>query len=514
MGLIKSLIPSQRKFTPSSSEVNWTKIETLVHGPGASASHGDDQNSAVFACLFALASAYPEPPLKVSRKVSIGKSDDMLESPLQNLLDNPTPNGELSMDEIRFWVAWAKHVDGNAYWLKVRSGDALTGNVVQLWPISPTLIKPVTRKNSGDWISYYEYHDQPDHVAQVPVKNIVHFKLGLDDRDMRKGLAPLKALLRQISTDEETDHFVDVLLKNYAIPGMVVIPKQGVSLTQAKADDMTERLRRKFGSDNRGNVAVMSEESTVQQFGFSPEQMNLSILHRVPEERISAVIGVPAIVAGLGAGLDRATYANFKEAREMFTEQKLIPLWRADAGRITISLRPDFTNDKRVGVSHDLTDVRAFQEDETAKVGRWSTAVGKPWATRNEARTDTGLDPVEGWDEIDLEAAPPAPPAPPPADQQPADQQPPASEPPPAGKADLERWQRKALKRLKEAGSAVCEFSSIAIPDDIAGGIREGLADCQTADDVKALFADNQVIDPYLAAVDRLSLALENLKAG
>ena len=122
MSLIKSLIPSQRKFNPASSEVNWTRIETLVHGPGAGAPHGGDINSAVFACLMALASAYPEPPLKVLRKISTGKHEDLPDSPLQSLLDRPTPNGELSMDEIRFWISWAKHVDGNAYWLVAGQG--------------------------------------------------------------------------------------------------------------------------------------------------------------------------------------------------------------------------------------------------------------------------------------------------------------------------------------------------------------------------------------------------------
>lgn len=491
-GLMKQLIPGELKFTPASAEVNWTRINALVHGPGAGEEH-TSVNSVVFACLMAIATAYPEPPLLVYRKKSDGKAEKLPDQPLQDLLDNPTPNGELSIDEIMFWTAWARNVDGNAYWLKVRSGNAQTGNVVQLWPISPTLMKPVTQENSGDWISYYEYHDAPNHTTPIPVKNVVHFKLGLDDRDMRKGLAPLKALVRQISTDDEADRFVASLLKNYAVPGLVVIPTGATTLSKDDADDLTERLRRKFGNDNRGNIAVMSRESKVEQFGFSPKDLDMSILHRIPEERISAVIGVPAIVAGLGAGLDRATYANFKEAREMFVESKLVPQWRADAKKLNTNLKPDFTPDKNIYLEHDLTNVRALQEDEDAKYTRLQKAVGKPWITRNEARKDTGLDLIQEWEKEDIE---PPPPPTPPEPGQPADQEnpPPArnngrqTQPNQQRSLDLSRWQRKAIKALQDGKGAACEFESSVIETELHDAILAGLKRAQTEEEIKAIF--------------------------
>src|SRR3990172_6206755 len=112
MSLIKQLIPLSLKFTPASSEVNWTRVETLVHGPGAGAST-TTVNSAVFACLMTIAASYPEPPLTVYRKQADGKAKKLPDHPLQMLFDHPTPNGELNLDEIQFWTAWALHADGN-----------------------------------------------------------------------------------------------------------------------------------------------------------------------------------------------------------------------------------------------------------------------------------------------------------------------------------------------------------------------------------------------------------------
>jgi HK97 family phage portal protein len=393
------------KFTPASSEINWQRIETLVHGPGAGADT-TTFNSAVFACLEVIAFSYPEPPLTVFKKVENDQDEKMPDTPLQELLEFPTPNGELSMDELLFWTAWAKHVDGNAYWFKVRSGDADIGNVVELWPVSPTLVKPVTEKNSNDWISHYEYQYAPGKTTDVSVANVIHFRHGLDDRDMRKGLAPLKALVRQVSTDEEADKFVSALLSNYAVPGLVVIPTGTSNISETDADNMTRKLSRKFGNDNRGNVAVMSKETKIEQFGFSPKDLDMTVLHRIPEERISAVMGVPAIMAGLGAGLDRSTYNNSHEMSEWFTERKLVPQWRADAAKLNVSLKPDFTDDKDLFLAFDLKNVRTLQEDENAKYERLQKATAqKAFMTRNEARSEIGLDPYDEWDEQDL--APP-----------------------------------------------------------------------------------------------------------
>lgn len=487
MSLIKQLFPAERKFTPASAEVNWQRVETLVHGPGAGETNRNDANSAVFACLMAIANAYPEPPLTVYQTNKKGKAKKLADSPLQSLLDSPTPDGALTVDEILFWTAWAKHADGNAYWLKVRSGDAETGNVIQLWPISPALIKPVTIKNSGDWISYYEYQVQPGVIERVSPSNIVHFRLGLDDRDMRKGLSPLKSLLRQVSTDEEADRFVDALLKNYAVPGLVVIPTNGGSMTEDDADRITDKLGRKFGSDNRGNVAVMSRESKIEQFGFSPAELDMTTLHRIPEERISAVMGVPAVIAGLGAGLDRATYSNSDSMAEWFTERKLIPQWRADARKLNVALKPDFTSDKSTEIRFDLTDVRSLQEDEDKRYTRLKAATGKPWLTRNEARADTGYDPVDGWDEEDI--TPPPPPAPPQTNQdgqgKPQDGQGNQQD---GAKADLERWRAKAIKALAKGESASVPFTSDTIPADTRQAVASGLLHAQTADEVNAVF--------------------------
>jgi len=482
MSLIKQL--TNLKWSPASSEVNWEYVETLVHGPGA----GDNKkttNSALFACLMVIATSYPEPPLTVFQKVEGDQEEKLDNSPLQDLLELPTPNGELSMDEMLFWTAWAKHIDGNAYWLKVRSGNAESGNVIELWPVSPTLITPVTERNSGDWISHYEYQYKPGQIVEIPTTNIIHFRLGIDDQDMRRGLSPLKALVREQATDEEADKFVAALLSNYAVPGLVVMPSGTSTISPDDADRMSDKLRQKFGNDNRGNIAVISRESKIESFGFSPKDLDMTVLHRVPEERISAVMGVPAILAGLGAGLDRSTYSNTREMGEMFTERKLVPQWRADASKLNVSLKPDFTDDRDIFIAFDLQNVRALQEDMNSKYERLQKALAqKAFMTRNEARTEVGLDPVDEWEEADI-----SPTIPPQLQQNPPGQN--GNEPQEdEQEAEIRKWRTWAINQVGRKNAFNREFETFHIPAAIAGAIEGALEGAKSTKDVERIFAD------------------------
>jgi HK97 family phage portal protein len=376
------------------------RLGMLVHGPGASemiyrAWHHEDSNSAVFACLSAIATAYPEAPAKVFREKAPGEQPEWQpDSPLQELLDSPIPEMKLTRELLWHYTQWCKHVNGNAYWRKVRSGVGLP---VRLVPLSPLQVRPVTTKTDaarGVFISYFAYtYDASKDPEAIPVQDMVHFKLGIDDKDPRLGCSPLAHLVREVAGDEEAHRWQTSMLANGGAAGMMVELPQGSTLTEEQADRMKADIAQRFGGNNRGAVGILQDGGVMKPYGFSPSDMDMKALHRIPEERIAAVLRVPAIIAGLGAGLDRSTYANFAEAREMFAEMTILPLYVFDAATLNLDLTPEFTSDKRVRISFDITDLRALQEDEDAKYKRLDLGVVHGWIGKSEARTDVGLPP-------------------------------------------------------------------------------------------------------------------------
>jgi len=388
-------LPLAVKASPSPAAP--VQITTLTYTPpGWQFSFGgrgqEATNSAVFACLQAIATAISEPELRVYRADG-SEHVEIDPGELGRLLERPNPY--MSLDTLLGYVSTCLHVDGNAYWRKLRAGDPETGPVVELWPISPSRMTVETTGGSSDFITRYRYAPGSTSSEEISPSNIVHFRYGLDDRDHRIGLSPLRRLLREISSDDQATRYADRLLANLAINGLTLsFDKESAPIDQAAADQLKARIQAAYGGDNAGSAAVLSPGAKLDALGFSPEQMNMEILHRVPEERISAVLGVPAIVAGLGAGLQRATYSNVREAREMFTEQKLIPLWRALASEVTLQLVPDFDTSGRTVVEFDISKVRALGDDQNAAAIRLKTLVEAGILSADEARAEIGYEPA------------------------------------------------------------------------------------------------------------------------
>jgi hypothetical protein len=200
-------------------------------------------------------------------------------------------------------------------------------------------------------------------------------------------------VLREVFTDDEAANFTASLLRNMGVPGLMVSPDGDSSPSDEDVKATKAYLAEQFSGDGRGAALVMSGKTKVQQFGFSPEQLLLKELRRIPEERVTAVLGVPAIVAGLGAGLDRSTFSNFSEAREAAYEQTIIPTQKTLGEDIWFQLLPDFeaVDDLwGVRVGFDLANVRVLQPDQDKLATRLDIGIRGGWVKRSEGRRAMG----------------------------------------------------------------------------------------------------------------------------
>ena len=346
-------------------------------------------NSAVIACLNVLSTAFSEPLLQICKMDSFGNKEILNNHPVESLYKRPNPF--MSAGLLSHYIVLAINTIGDAFLYKNRNAQ---GKVVQLVPIMPNLVE--VRGNSEELITHYEYyqHGKGGENLKIPVGDVVHIRQGIDPNDHRRGHAPLKGVLREILGDEAAGQWSAALLHNMAVPGVVLSPRND-SLggpTREEAEAISESYKQKFGGNNRAAPMVLSGSMNVDIVSFSPDQMKLQELRRLPEERISAVLGVPAILAGLGAGLDSATYNNTRELREFFTEQKLIPLWKMVASELTHQLlEPDFGQDNAT-CEFDYNKVRALAEDMDELYKRVNTGVQGGWITIGEARKVVGLD--------------------------------------------------------------------------------------------------------------------------
>ena len=352
-------------------------------------------NSAVTACLNVLATSFAEPQLQiVKRDQTFGDREVNHGHPLAELFRRPNPF--MSHNLMSHYIVLALNTNGDAFLYKNRNSK---GQVVELVPLMPHLVE--VRGNENKLITHYEYYTYgKGEFVKLDVQDMVHIRQGIDPNDHRRGHAPLKSVLREILGDESAGQFTTALLNNMAVPGVVLTPRSDGygGPTKEEAESISAMYKEKFGGANRGAPMVLSGAMNVEVVSFTPDQMKLAELRRIPEERVSAVLGVPAILAGLGAGLNSATYNNTKELKEFFTEQKLVPMWRTVANELTHQLLlPDF-QDKNLMCDYDIQSVRALQTDVDNLYKRVNMGVNGGWITIGEARQVVGLDVDESHD--------------------------------------------------------------------------------------------------------------------
>ncbi len=258
-------------------------------------------------------------------------------------------------------------LEGDAYWYKVRSG---LGTVMELWYIPHWMIEPSWTEGSTTFIDHYVY--KPEN-RRIRVENIVHFRFGLDPRNTRKGFSPLRPLLREVFTDEEASIFSATILRNMGVPGLIVSPKDATaSVTPAKAAETKERLIAHFTRDRRGEPFVATGPTDVKQFGFDPNQLMLGNLRDIAEERVCAMLGVPAAVVGFGAGLQQTKVgATMRENVRLARVNAINPMARTFGKVLDKQLLPDFQSQmRRFRVRFDMSEVSVFQEDEKEREER------------------------------------------------------------------------------------------------------------------------------------------------
>jgi HK97 family phage portal protein len=355
-------------------------------------------NSAVIACLNVLATAFAEPSLIVSARNSEGDYERDMNHELAKLFRRPNPY--MTQQLLANYIVTSLNANGDAFIYKNRNAR---GQVVELVPLMPHLVE--AKGNENTLITHFNYQPhggiQGEESVKIDKEDMIHLRQNVDPNNMRRGLAPLRGVLREIAGDEAAGQYTAALLHNMAVPGVILSPRddQMGGPTREEAEAIADMYKQKFGGKNRGAPMVLSGAMNVEIVSFSPDQMKLAELRRIPEERVSAVLGVPAVLAGLGAGLDSATYSNTKELREFFTESKMVPMWTMVAQELTHQLlRPEFGGNDNQYCEFDIGNVRALADDKDNLYKRMNTAVQGGWVTIGEARKVVGLEADERHD--------------------------------------------------------------------------------------------------------------------
>lgn len=350
-------------------------------------------NSAVVNVLGWITRNFGQGEFKVCKQKRDGSKEPITNHPLQQLLERP--NGFYGGQTLWAGLMFSYHLDGNAYLIKERNARGF-GIPTSLWYVPHWLIKPAWPQDGSKFISHYEYSVNGKTI-KLPIENVIHIRNGLNPVNTRYGLAPLKAALLQIYTDNEVTAWAAALCRNMAIPGVVVNPTENIGMTPEKAKKIKETWVRKFGGDNRGEPLILDFNATVTPLGFDPSQMDFKGIHNHAESRIAGALGVPPQLAFLDVANDSSSYNNLTTFERIGFEQCIIPSYENIEDALDAQLLVDFESDplaKGIFCEFDTDDIAALKEDADKKEARAASGLKSGALLVDEYRAAIGLAPL------------------------------------------------------------------------------------------------------------------------
>lgn len=352
------------------------------------------KNEVVYAGIRLLSQSVAEPPLKAYTE----KGDDKNELPRDHKLTQLIRRPNELMTEYEFWELVTTHcaIVGRSYWWKERSNS---GEIISLWPLRPDRVGPLYSNSdkAGERVIRGWWYQIPDSGQYVEIlrRDVLAFNLpdpSGQSGGIVEGIGPCQVLATEISADNEASVFVGALLANYAAP-TVVLKVDNLPADQDQVDFIKATFRNEFGGSRRGVPAVINAKTEITPLGFNLQQLEFPQVRAIAETRICAAIGVPAILVGVKAGLDRSTFANMREAREFLAETTCSTYWRRFSDQYTNDVAAEFGDN--IVCEFDTRNVRALAGQIQEKLQPIKKAYSTGAVTRNEYRQALGLDPFD-----------------------------------------------------------------------------------------------------------------------
>ena len=232
-------------------------------------------------------------------------------------------------------------------------------------------------------------------TVAVPREEFVQFRL-YSPGDPGGYQSPLSALKQTLTEQIQADRFrTQVWRSSGRFNAYITRPKD-----VAPWDDETKKkwltaFREGWGADgaNTGKMPLLEDGMEIKPYQFNSKEAQYAETKQLSREDVAAAYHVnPSLIWHTST----QTYASAKDNARALYADCLGPTLQMIQQRINSFLLPMIGADPATYVEFDLTEKLKGSFEERASI--LQSAVGGPWMTRNEARADNNLPPVEDGD--------------------------------------------------------------------------------------------------------------------
>lgn len=449
----------------------------------------------VYSDVRAIANEVSTAELSIKQATGGGDEDvdqEVENHPFEDLWVRPNPFMGRSF-LMQYWT-WQLELLGKAYLFFA----PVDNDLAEIWPVPSLFLTP--EGDAQTFIKRYKFQIRPDVPPIYIDPQFICYSRFPNPFNIRDGMSPLVAAFLAVETDAAMGHWNrDFFGKDNAVPTSIVsLPKE---TSKPQYELVKAELFEFFGSGQRRTAVIRAGDMDVQTITAMQKDMEFISGRGFSREEIDRVYGIPG-----GYWSATSNRANANHAKGTLIDNAVWPLLVMLHEDLNTQIIPHWYGDQ---FTADFEDIRPRDQEMDLKEleahkSHWTIAELREHDKKkplNDWRDTLFLVQVPAGTTTDPALKPPAPvimpggvpsgPALPdnaPLDSAvtPADVTTPAAM---VGKAaDLVKWQRKALKRLRDGKQAQCPFESEYIDDEESTLIVTALAEATSEEAVKAAF--------------------------
>lgn len=450
--------------------------------------------------------------LKVlERQAGTEEPAEVVNHPFELLWKAPNPHMGRAFVAI-FWT-YQLMLRGEGYLFFAPADNSI--ELLELWPVPSSMMTPVP--DVLDFVSSYEFRSHPKaKPIFIPAEYICRTWFP-DPDDLRKALAPLDAAADGIEMDfNQAKWNKNFFGKENAIPAHVVSAHK--DMTSTDFIRFKSELFDFFGGGQRRTFVTRAGDVDFKTLTALHKDMEFMSGRLFNRDEIDRAFGFPG-----GFWTANATEANQRGAKAVVIENVVWPKLVLLAENLTTQILGRWYGTQYIAEFNDIRPRNVELELRQQDANKIILSV-------NELRKAQGKEPFQGWiwdnvpADVALRAWTPEPTTPivPPALPTPMEPQQARQDslediddvPEDDAKDDLKaidlaRWQRKALKRLRDGRSAGCRFDSPHLDPELVDEVQGALSRCTTGQSVKSVFKALELTEREQKLYDALAAILQ-----
>ena len=340
-----------------------------------------------------LANSIAQLPLKVYTRD--GETDRRRDRNSAAALTLYRPNEDQTSYEFIRALAVEYFVFGTVYVWVLPDAEAESGMQIRIVP--------------NEWVTGVDYKtnyapsvikicpDGSSTAYAIPAKEFVQFRT-YSAGSPGGFISPISALRNTLQEQIEAGRFrKELWASSGRLNAQLLRPKDVEPWDDETRRRFIDAFRASWGSggSKAGSIPLLEDGMEIKPFQTSFKEQQWAESIQMSRESVAAAYGLnPALLWHTGT----QTYASAKDNARALYAECLGPVLQMFQQRINAFLLPRLDADPNTYVEFDLTEKLKGSFEERASI--LQSAVGGPWMTRNEARADNNLPPIEGGDEL------------------------------------------------------------------------------------------------------------------